>query len=1720
MLCHFLQESKDRGCSQQKGKDFRGPDDKNSQKETVQVEVGDDPSKPQVITPHGKVPPLGDRAIKEEIIIEECEDDDIPDEETKMEMVCGADLPHSEEDLGCSLARSAGTNIRVPPIKRATKIEYKKMVEGLADMKSINHILPVSQMQSTLQYLSQHSDMVVETDVGSFDLHRMRYMDFLHQLHLNRIQIQEENEWFGERLMLPFQCEESIDMEAVYRFHELIQDNSCSVTVGLPSCTALVSDLMSLPCDRWFTDGLLDCFAHLVRQSAVWPTEVFNVTELAEVSEVCAVLEERHPDQSGLQVIFLLHVGKAENEAAQTLPNDRLYTASHFSFALFSFDRNEVVYADTLGWSVPEPLYFMMDEFIAHFGLSEPTFSCLHDPESFTDGESHMCSNKCARLYPVEQADSAYGLAVVVGFCLAAVDKDAFGLITATVREIEQPNKLDYLQDITQYSKFLRLVLITWLMQGDINVAMLYQVLEDSSPRRTPRYSARRRKKKVPFGASPENSPEREVPSVSVGHSPRGGGGGSRATQPPEELNFENVNDLLTKPPEVGYLKNYSSLRVRFYLKNGKIVTKRFKCNATGKKDQRALKKVQDYVDRKDVYVYLKHQSGVLPKHRKNWLRSRNEAVNAILLKAELVTQGAGSLRLRCTLKNGITKSKIYNGEKDDPKIRSEVLEFLSSRMCEEWLKEERKWIYDEEVNPGVETRTYIDTIPFDVKKKCIKVDRRVRPVSDAGTLSVSVEANPNWGRLHRYDETYVMKDEKFRPRDRFIAVTMILQCASLTSECRSDCGIPIKSITTHGKLCSGCQLNLDSGRTCEGCFTTDSPHWYSNDVASTLCNACYRANGRRKTQRRKDKIHHPHLKCKWKLKFELDQDLKAWKVYKGATNDFYHHLEPVGERKRPTWTERDVWDKARILSNATAHEIYNSMQREMPLLPSSDPSNASQALGQITRRCKSIDKKYLHLAMNWRKDPNPTCSDWRKAEKVLETNFENILHYQRGDKLLNREYRIILATDANLLALRDLGREVIGVDSKEDFMNGCFKTLYVTYYDQAGQEEVAVSAVCNKEAEDTYMLVFQMIAANIPCRDPACKHPKVLHIYNDENGFFWTRPCSSKVELQPLVQHENKNELRNAVTYMLWFSSLYNFNTLETVRAQICSLESMHMYLAPIELGFKCVLMAWNNEMRKRLEHSYKEFIMNCIPDPLISHANKEGFNFFLNKLWFDTPWSDSYTCQVVFRVPSAYRKNGLLSIEHLPERKVREADEPDTSARNKRMSHYVVKMLNKVLHRGIFQDEHSGDAKGGFDDRKDREILAIEKALRLSEVGGVVCHPGWEEHGFVSVAVEQSDDLDVDLDEEEVPILTNPAHTKKLLQMQMEEASGDVTARTNTQNTHLKTLALDLYRQEILRYVPPRVRSSVTTNEHICNVHLRSCTCYTFIDRGQMELCKHLFAALITTRQLVDLEGVLAEAARWCPKIPVPLKTYVNFNRTITLPGYMANKVECLQDVSRVATEQDLELARQGQILRVLHEATSPSSSSKNGTFQAQDGSVVVRKYAVTDLADPYCPNIDFPKSLRGRRSGKANKKGLKRSLETDAATEAVQEETKKMRVGSGESECQEFGENNVFYVTLPDDTAEELQEVSGSEESREVREGDASMYHAKGFPSIVCGRCLDENKGSPQLCYSPGELQSHIEKEHPDKTLVCAFCYFNNVSVRCGSVKEFNDHLMQEH
>jgi hypothetical protein len=55
-----------------------------------------------------------------------------------------------------------------------------------------------------------------------------------------------------------------------------------------------------------------------------------------------------------------------------------------------------------------------------------------------------------------------------------------------------------------------------------------------------------------------------------------------------------------------------------------------------------------------------------------------------------------------------------------------------------------------------------------------------------------------------------------------------------------------------------------------------------------------------------------------------------------------------------------------------------------------------SLKLEQIVSRCKTVDKHYLKQGLS--EDMELSKSDWHNTEKLLQSNFQNVLLFQRGD--------------------------------------------------------------------------------------------------------------------------------------------------------------------------------------------------------------------------------------------------------------------------------------------------------------------------------------------------------------------------------------------------------------------------------------------------------------------------------------------------------------------------------------------------------------------------------------------------------------------------------------------------------------------------------------------------------------------------------------------------
>ena len=74
--------------------------------------------------------------------------------------------------------------------------------------------------------------------------------------------------------------------------------------------------------------------------------------------------------------------------------------------------------------------------------------------------------------------------------------------------------------------------------------------------------------------------------------------------------------------------------------------------------------------------------------------------------------------------------------------------------------------------------------------------------------------------------------------------------------------------------------------------------------------------------------------------------------------------------------------------------------------------------------------KKKLNFCKKRQKDFK---SDWRMAERQLESNYNKVLFFQRGDIDKGRMYIAVIGSQENIEMLIENGSEVIGFDIKQD---------------------------------------------------------------------------------------------------------------------------------------------------------------------------------------------------------------------------------------------------------------------------------------------------------------------------------------------------------------------------------------------------------------------------------------------------------------------------------------------------------------------------------------------------------------------------------------------------------------------------------------------------------------------------------------------------------------
>ena len=726
---------------------------------------------------------------------------------------------------------------------------------------------------------------------------------------------------------------------------------------------------------------------------------------LADEKGMTQIIQNKWP-LNRLVMYLCVHKEEFDEETylVELFDNDKI----HFTLAVFDFDSLNLTYADTLGWDVPEQFVTKLEELFSNLNSPSVFHTVLcHSPN---DLECHTCDDNCSPLYPLQTCDTASGIAVIICMVIACLKYDIYLSLAMGISNAESLC-FRYIQDISDHSKILRLVIISWIAVDFVNFNNIASC--DELVRR-PEYNLSTELKKQFSNIFPKESKPstsciniKTEPDLNVTNFTEMGLGSSHgleemiACRPvvhfckpaslrlkltlkdgrslykmfkctgkgdqaamrviTEFLNsykvidwvksktFKNMSiipntrlrknktcNLLDFPdeiqgyfiknPELSFERKLRYLVLRVYVRGcPSVVTKKFRCSLAGKHDNQALKRINAYICSKEFRDLVVTNAGAEFKFSPEKLK--HATFEELVMKKPVIhhVKEHNILKLECQLRTG---RRIYRGfpcshaGKGDLKTMALIGKFLASKEASDWVrskyeikldkkKDQRQkvipkplkddvWIPSGDLAVGFEVKSFFDSIDFDFRKRIVMA-KGVQSYYEGNAI---ITENERWGKTHRFDETYVIDETLVTDKVSFPAVTMYITCSSKSSQCKAQCGTPLKDLanTAIGTECPGCHTVLDfPTKECVNCSTNSTPKWYSVN-GDIMCSACYQYQVKHNDSRPSElkvksaqgmsRLYHPHFLCGWRLKLIIySNNLATWKLFKHKDNADFHSV-------------------------------------------------------------------------------------------------------------------------------------------------------------------------------------------------------------------------------------------------------------------------------------------------------------------------------------------------------------------------------------------------------------------------------------------------------------------------------------------------------------------------------------------------------------------------------------------------------------------------------------------------------------------------------------------------------------------------------------------------------------------------------------------------------------------------------------------------------------
>ena len=298
----------------------------------------------------------------------------------------------------------------------------------------------------------------------TYDVEQINELLRVHKAMEIKQEVAWELDWFADVTNWPANLVSQPDQKDIKNFQSLIYTKRYDEI--LSGYDASPEELSRLCCTRWLSS---DHMSWITKKLNGMQTDTLCIY-LYFTRDIDHFVKKQTDSlrQKPTQFLFILNVRRSADGNVYLGSYEQ--PGNHWTVCHVDTRERIVTYCDSLAWSSPINLLDRIGKFIQVTYSEEVslyTFVYAHDPSSGSHG--HRCLSSCSPLYPLQRCGNVCGVVAMIVAAIACLATDFFRELTKKVDHAPQCST--FLRNPTKYSKYLRLVLMSWVANNEVLVS-------------------------------------------------------------------------------------------------------------------------------------------------------------------------------------------------------------------------------------------------------------------------------------------------------------------------------------------------------------------------------------------------------------------------------------------------------------------------------------------------------------------------------------------------------------------------------------------------------------------------------------------------------------------------------------------------------------------------------------------------------------------------------------------------------------------------------------------------------------------------------------------------------------------------------------------------------------------------------------------------------------------------------------------------------------------------------------------------------------------------------------------------------------------------------------------------------------------------------------------------------------------------------------------------